>query len=238
MTPEDICLVFRFSNEESIVDRFIQNNMKFCRCFVALDDRSDSSSLFQSLLHHPKCASIARKHQIMSYQENADRSYLYNMAVATGVKYILSLDVDEILERNFLEEMLKIESAVQLVTFAAYFMYPDDNHYITEGVYQPRRGYYLFSANPNLCFSMGSLGLHIARFPACGINQTYDRLPFFDNVYNASSKIYHYNMSDEARRRRRFELYTKLDPNNAAQGMGYRHIITEHTYAPIKANIE
>ena len=106
MKTSDICLVFRFRDEDDNIDRYIRNNFEFCDCFVALDDRSTNTEVYDKLFRHPKCASIVRKNVPYSDMWGSnDQEVLLSLCKSIGKAYILSMDIDEILDMRFHDEL-------------------------------------------------------------------------------------------------------------------------------------
>ena len=240
MSPEEICLVFRFKDESlKDFDRFIDNNFRYCSCFVALDDRSAACDNLEKVSRHPKCATLIRKnHQFTEMYGNCDREMLYAAAKTTGKKWVLALDIDEILDRRFAAELESLSDKKPCIWFPFYYMYPDESHYIVEGIYSGRFFPCLFRMNEDMCHATLPEGrIHASRVPDYSLRRGRMDKKWYHSAVRAASPIYHFSMCSEEQRRRRFDFYTRYDPGNKVQKEGYGHILAEHQNASILPDI-
>ena len=233
MKPENICLAFRFRNEdERSIRRYVENNFKYCDCFVAIDDRSDSCPV--RLDNHPKCAAYVRKNSQTDMFDNLDKEVLYSLAKSTNKTHILVLDIDEIMDMSFEQEIETIPEDVDCVRFNYYTMYPDEFHFITDYPYAfPRRSQCLAKFLDFAYFDNDvSHRLHCGRIPKYIRDGKHKY-----GSYVASSPLYHFSMCSAEKRKARHDFYMKYDGNGKIQRDGYDHIIKEHSYQEISPNI-
>jgi len=231
MRPDDICMVVRFRNEEENYERFMRNNMELCSCFVGLDDRSDDLSMYYELSRHPKCAAIIRKMPGWTDMwDNHDKEAMYAICKTIGKPYILSIDLDEIIDVGVREEMLEWND-VDCVLFQYYFMYPDPTHRITSGVYADRWFPCLFRYNPEVFHStLPKHRLHPDRVP-CHSLLTAKRSEWYESkLIRAKSPVYHFSMDSAEKRARRYAFYQKYDGYRIYQSIGYDHLIAEYEF--------
>jgi hypothetical protein len=236
MTPDDVVLTFRFKDEDDNINRYIANNLDFCDCFVALDDRSESNNVYRRLMKHSKCAGIVRKNKPWTdMHDNLDKQTLYSLALTTGKPWMLILDLDELMDQRWHDEMEKVDPETKLICFPYAYLFPDETHCISKdssnGVYGVRKSFFpcAFKITPDLCYpQVIDARLHVGRLPKKGVNQKIlDAVDeYFNPKMDAWSLVYHYSMVTEELRKERFEFYEKYDPNRDYQE-SYDHILRE-----------
>ncbi len=240
MKTDDICLLFRYSNEDENIDRFINNNLNFCSCFIALDDRSASDDVYFRLFNHPKCAAIIKKkHGFTDMYDNLDKEALHAIAISTKKPWTLILDIDEILDANFQHEMLTIPSMYKSVEFSFAYMYPDTTHCINEGIYKYGTRWFkcLFKTQEFLHYPIHkSARLHLKRYPDQSSGEITVQSTF-SPVYRAEYPVYHFSMDTPEKRQQRFDFYLTYDPSNEFQTLGYDHILQTFNYEEMIPNI-
>lgn len=222
MNISDIVLIFRFRNSNDLIDRFMHYNMQYCDCFVAIDDRSTDTHCYDKLKGHPKCAYIAQKTSKCNFSEVCDRESLHSMALTTRKQFSLYLDLDEILDESFIDELGSIPEN-DYYTADMITLYPDEHHYITQGIYVNHKTT-IISRMTDGHYNLSDIDrLHTSRFPT---KTGYD-------TYHLSSKIYHFSLCSSSRIMERYEFYKLHDPHSIYQKKGYDHFLRKYKYSTL-----
>lgn len=230
MKISDIVLAFRFQNAERLFERFSHYNLQYCDCFVALDDRSGSDSLFENIRRHPKCASAVRKESSSLFAEVCDQEVMHALARATGRRFMMYLDLDEVLNPSFLQEVDSIPDVYDVYSSPYLTLYPDEFNYITAGIYGNRRRY-IMSRTCDGHFDLSDIGmLHGPHFP---LERNRSASKFY-----ITSPLYHLSLSSPEVVEKRLAFYRERDPECRYQKVGYSHFQAEHPYAPLEFRFE
>lgn len=190
---------------------------------VALDDGSTDGSA-EHLAAHPavlEVLSIDPSRPSWADVENHRR--LVAAALQHGAEWIVSVDADERLERDFrarAERVIRRGARLGLDGYAVRFreLWDDDRHWRADGVWGAKTQARLFAARPDHAFDLRPF--HGTKAPLQAAR--WGRVPVADLT------IYHLGMvvpTDRAARRARYE---RLDPQAAAQpGLGYAYLTDE-----------
>lgn len=210
-------------NEQAFVPGMLRNVGPQVDGIVALDDGS-SDGTDRLLEQSPYVVELLRNPpDRAAYDEPAGHRRLVAAALRHGADWILSVDADERLERDFrmrAERVIRRGGAVGLAAFAVHLreLWDSPDHYRVDGVWGGKRVPRLFRAMPDHRFDERSL--HGAKAPLQG--KVFGVFPLADLV------IYHLRMIRREDREARRERYQRLDPEARWQPtVGYAYLTDE-----------
>lgn len=149
----------------------------------------------------------------MFSQEVPRRLALLEAARNAGAEWALAVDPDERFERSLAAQMpsLLAHPEANAHTFAVREMY-GPLHYRVDGLWGAKRHARLVSLKEGFITPPGDLHLSWSAFLAA------------PRLNNAPINLYHLKMIAPQRRRARAALYNHLDPDRAAQPIGYDYL--------------
>lgn len=187
---------------------------------VALDDGS-SDGTDRLLEESPYVIEVLRNPPSRaSWDEPAGHRQLVATALRLQADWIISVDADERLERDFrsrVERVIRRGSRLGLSAFVVYFreLWDSPDHYRTDGIWGKKRAARLFRARPDHQFDERLL--HGAKAPLQG--RVLGMFPLADLI------IYHLRMMRREDREARCNRYLQLDPDARWQpGIGYAYL--------------
>ena len=179
-----------------------------------------------------------------SVNEVRDKNLLwYYVKSSIECQYVLCLDGDEVLSNRSVREFDKAWNALRTqerISLPFVFLWGSEDSMRVDGVYASiwhARMFALAGTSPDELygshFDTGiSGGFHCGSIPG-GL-----RDPAATFCVAVDLPIVHYGYIDDSIRKRKFEFYNKIDPNNMGEG-GYRHIIGESNHrAPGPVRLE
>ncbi len=210
-------------NEREHVPGMLRNVGPQVDGIVALDDGS-SDGTDRLLEQSPYVVELLRNPpDRASYDEPAGHRRLVAAALRHGADWIVSVDADERLERDFrmrAERVIRRGSAFGLSAFAVRLreLWDAPDHYRVDGIWGGKRVPRLFRAMPDHRFD--ERPLHGAKAPIQG--KVFGVFPLADLV------IYHLRMIRREDREARRERYQRLDPEARWQPtVGYAYLTDE-----------
>jgi len=210
-------------NEREHVPGMLRNVGPQVDGIVALDDGS-SDGTDRLLEQSPYVVELLRNPpDRASYDEPAGHRRLVAAALLHGADWIVSVDADERLERDFrmrAERVIRRGSAFGLSAFAVRLreLWDAPDHYRVDGIWGGKRVPRLFRAMPDHRFD--ERPLHGAKAPIQG--KVFGVFPLADLV------IYHLRMIRREDREARRERYQRLDPEARWQPtVGYAYLTDE-----------
>ena len=214
--------VCRARNAEDYLPEFLTRASVFSdEIIVLLDRTTDNSSKIISAF--PKVTSIF--FQEKEFDEYRDRSTLLRLATEHKADWILSLDVDEIIEDSFtydyahqLMNPLNPEILCYDLSFRTFFN--GNSHFRSDGVFGQLHGVRFWRVLPDQKIrSLGHSGLHCTHGPMIPT--------FYTRFLRTRIKHYGYNTPDKCKTK--YDWYTALDPKPLPKSTGpegYRHLIS------------
>ena len=225
MNLPKIVAMYRVKNEEKWIEKSIKSVLDVCSVIVVLDDGSTDNTL-------EICKSfdkvIETKHQSdIPLDESRDRNIILKMALKQNPDYIFTIDGDEVLPLKmsdvFLEELTILHPEIDVFEFQILYMWDKPEQFRYDGIYSrtwQQRLVRLKNQPKNLIFKNTPYpgNLHCGGIPNNSIGQ--------ENTVSSKVKILHYGNYDQKIREKKFDFYTKVDPNNKMTD-GYQHITSE-----------
>ena len=224
--PPRIIATYRLKNSEKWIRRSIESILDICDEIVIVDASEDKT--LEICQTFDKVTDIF--HDVnLPFDETRDKNMLWKMAKKRNPDYILNLDGDEILMPNaqqiLFEELQIFYPEDSVFQFQFLEMWDEPNQYRIDGffdnVWRPKL--IKMQNQPN--------------------DLKYDEMPFPGNAHcpgipqkstgmekpvRSNVKILHYGNFYESDRKRHFEFYNQLDPNNTVFD-GYKHLVSANT---------
>lgn len=211
MSTDNIVAMFRIKNEERWIEKTLQAISDICSKIVILDNGSTDNTL-KICKTFDKVVDIHQ--QNLPFNEARDNNTLWEMALKQKPDFILNMAGDEILQPNardiLFEELNVLYPDATIFEFQFLYMWDRPNQYRYDGIYSNtwQKTIIRMSGQPkNLSFhgTPYSGNGHCSRLPNDSIG--------WDKSVRSRIKILHYGYYDEALRLKKYEFYTRLDPN-------------------------
>jgi len=189
---------------------------------VALDDGSSDGSA-EFLEAHPAVLGVLRVPSTRPrWDEPANWRRLVEAAREHRPEWIVAIDADERLERDFRRRAARVIRRGRLLGFEAYAvrlreLWGDRDHYRCDGLWAKKRPPRLFRARHDHAFD--ARPVHPVRVPLQ--SQRLGGWPVAD------LEIYHLRMIEVADREARQRRYLELDPDRRWQKVGYDYLVDE-----------
>lgn len=218
-----IVAMYMVKNEERFIKYSLDSIRDICSDIVIVDDGStdDTRRICESF------DNVELYHQEnIPFDEPRDRNRLLKMALMKKPEYILYMDGDELLlpfsSDILLEDLNVLYPTHDIFEIQSLEIWDKPNHYRSDGLcgntWRPRI-MKLKNQPEDLCFSKTPYpqSLHTPGLPQNGIG--------FEKPARSRIKIIHYGNFDSKLRRKKFERYNEIDPNNISFD-GYKHLIS------------
>ena len=224
MNDQKITGIYRVKNEARFIEQSIKSVVDLCSEIIVLDDNSTDNTV-EICSGFDKVTDIIKQKEL-SLDETRDRNYLFEKARKLDPDFILSVDGDEIFmpdaSEMLFEELFTIHPASDVFEFQFLTLWDNVNTIRTDGIF----GYYwqkrllrmknqplslLFVENDN------PGNIHCGTIPPSSVG--------FYNQAKSSVKIFHLASLDDEVRQRKYEYYTKTDPDSVLTG-SYNHMIS------------
>lgn len=210
-----------FRNERHYLADFFANVAPHVDGIIALDDgSSDGSGLIAAA--HPAVLEVMRipPREPHQWDELRNRRLLVEAASRHGAEWVLALDADERLERDFRNRMEAVIACAGPDGPMAYDivireLWDAPNQYRVDGVWGRKRSARLFRLRPDHDFGSRALHGHWAPENSRGPDGAF---------VLADLVVYHLRMIDAADRERRMRRYMALDPDRQWQAIGYEYL--------------
>ena len=224
MNKPKITAIYRVKNEARFIEQSIKSITDFCSEIIVLDDNSTDKTA-------EICSSFDKVSDIIKprgtdLDEVRDRNYLFKTARKNNPDFILSIDGDEIFMPNsselLFEEISTIYSNSYIFDFQFLTLWDNVNTIRTDGIFgnywqkrllrmknQPDSLLLVENDNPG--------NLHCGSIPPDSKG--------FGSPAKSSVKIFHLASLDEEVRKRKYDYYTKTDPDSVLTG-AYKHMIS------------
>jgi len=224
MNRPKIIAIYRVKNEARFIEHSIKSITDFCSEIIVLDDNSTDKTA-------EICSSFDKVSDVIKpkgtdLDEVRDRNHLFETARKNNPDFILSIDGDEIFMPNssevLFEEISTIYSNSDVFDFQFLTLWDSVNTIRTDGIFgnywqkrllrmknQPDSLLLIENDNPG--------NLHCGSIPPDSKG--------FGSPAKSSVKIFHLASLDEEVRKRKYDYYTKTDPDSVLTG-AYKHMIS------------
>ena len=222
-TPK-IVGIYRVKNESRFIEQSLKSVMDICSEIIILDDNSTDNTV-EICSGFDKVTNVTKQKDLI-LDETRDRNYLFENARKLDPDFILSVDGDEIFMPNAFDILFEETSTIypnsDVFDFQFLTLWDNVNTIRTDGIF----GYYwqkrllrmknqplslLFVENDN------PGNIHCGSIPPSSVG--------FDRTAKSSVKIFHLASLDDEVRQRKYEYYTKTDPDSVLTG-AYKHMIS------------
>ena len=224
MSKPKIVAIYRVKNEARFIEQSIKSVVDLCSEIIVLDDNSIDNTT-EICSGFDKVTDIIKQKEL-SLDETRDRNYLFEKARKLDPDFILSVDGDEIFMPNAFDILFEETSTIypnsDVFDFQFLTLWDNVNTIRTDGIF----GYYwqkrllrmrnqplslLFVENDN------PGNIHCGSIPTSSVG--------FAKPAKSSVKIFHLASLDDEVRKRKYDYYTKTDPNSVLTG-AYKHMIS------------
>ena len=224
MNDQKITCIYRVKNESRFIEQSLKSVMDICSEIIILDDNSTDNTV-EICSSFDKVTNVTKQKDLI-LDETRDRNYLFENARKLDPDFILAVDGDEIFMANaseiLFEELSIIHPDSDVFEFQFLTLWDSVHTIRTDGIF----GYYwqkrllrmknqplslLFVENDN------PGNIHCGSIPPSSVG--------FDNSAKSSVKIFHLASLDDEVRKRKYEYYTKTDPDSVLTG-AYKHMIS------------
>jgi len=234
-TGASVLAVLRVRNEARYIARVIESVLPLCERVLVLDDHSDDDTV-------AICRSFGSRVEVLpspfrGLDEARDKNYLLRRAIELDPAWVLWIDGDEVLERSGparLREAIEDDDETAAFTLKVAYVWNEEDDVRVDGIFGTMRRASLFRLRGqqvrNLRFVMyRPPNLHCGNVPH-GLDG-----PFID----LDVRLKHYGYVSDGQRTRKYDWYTRIDPDNAREDL-YRHLIGTPgaIYAPGPAVLE
>ena len=222
-----IIAMYRIKNESRWIKQSLESISEICKEIIILDDGSTDDTV-KICENFPQVVDI-HSQKDLPFDETRDKNILLKMALSRDPDFILTLDGDEMImpnsKQHLFYELNVLYPNVNLFELKELYVWDKPNQYRCDGVFNNTWSKKLFRLKDqpeNLQFGGTDFpgNAHCAAVPnnLVGINQSV----------RSKVKILHYGYYDEKLRRKKYDFYSELDPNNVDFD-GYKHIFSGHS---------
>jgi len=216
--------VYWIKNESRFIEKSLKSVMDICSEIIVMDNNSTDDTV-EICSGFDKVTEIIKRKDL-PLDEVRDKNILYEHARKSDPDFILAVDGDEIFMPNaseiLFEELSTVYPDSDVFEFQFLTLWDDVNTIRTDGIF----GYYwqkrllrmknqplslLFVENDN------PGNIHCGSIPPSSVG--------FDTPAKSSVKIFHLASLDDEVRKRKYDYYTKTDPDSVLTG-AYKHMIS------------
>lgn len=214
-----ITLLIQFRNEAENLPGFLANVCPKVNRIIALDDGSSDASA--SIVSSIENISLMSKPAVIPHHWNEpdNKRLLINEALLENPHWVLVLDADERLERDFRDRAnLAIHLAMryQFTSIALRLaeLWNQPTQFRADGIWGKKRRVRLFLLQQD--YQLQAADFHAGWNCASQNN--------FEHIVPADIYIYHLGMLTQTQRERRKQKYKQLDPDDDWQSIGYDYL--------------
>ena len=216
--------VYWIKNEARFIEKSLKSVMDICSEIIVMDNNSTDDTV-EICSGFDKVTEIIKRKDL-PLDEVRDKNILYEHTRKSDPDFILAVDGDEIFMPNaseiLFEELTTIHPDSDVFEFQFLTLWDNVNTIRTDGIF----GYYwqkrllrmknqplslLFVENDN------PGNIHCGSIPPSSLG--------FDDPAKSNVKIFHLASLDDEVRKRKYDFYTKTDPDNVLTG-AYKHMIS------------
>lgn len=213
-------LFVQFHNEIERMPDFFSNILPHVDGIIGVNDGSTDGSA-EYFAAQPKVLQVVHRpiRHPHIWDEPANRRALIQASHQYHPEWILALDMDERLEKNFrqkVEQSIRVANILgkSVISFRLLELWDSEHAYRIDGIWGKKRRNRLFRWIPN--HQVREVALHGSWL---SVAHHLKRKPFRSNL-----RIYHLGTLTEALRIKRIEKYHRIDPNNQYQPIGYDYL--------------
>ena len=224
MPKNKIIAMYRVKNEARFIEQSLKSVVDICSEIVILDDNSTDETV-EICSGFDKVTNILKQKEL-PLDETRDRNYLFETTQKLDPDFILSIDGDEVFMPNayeiLLEELSIIHPNSGVFDFQFLTLWNNVSTIRTDGIFgnywqkrllrmrnQPLSLLFVENDNPG--------NIHCGSIPTSSVG--------FAKPAKSSVKIFHLASLDDEVRKRKYDYYTKTDPNSVLTG-AYKHMIS------------
>lgn len=203
--------MYRLKNEERWIQKSIESIYDICSEIVVLDDGSTDRTV-EICSGFDKVVDIYHQENL-PLDETRDRNRLLQMALKRKPDFLLTFDGDEVFmpkpHEILFEELNILYPKADVFEFQFFTLWDAPNQIRYDGIfgnYWQRRLHNMKDQPDNLFYRNSPYqgNLH------CSALNNFKE----DNVVRSNVKIFHLASFSEELRQKKYEFYTKIDPNN------------------------
>ena len=224
MPKNKIIAMYRVKNEARFIEQSLKSVIDICSEIVILDDNSTDETA-EICSGFDKVTNILKQKEL-PLDETRDRNYLFETTQKLDPDFILSIDGDEVFMPNayeiLLEELSTIHPNSGVFDFQFLTLWNNVSTIRTDGIFgnywqkrllrmrnQPLSLLFVENDNPG--------NIHCGSIPTSSVG--------FAKPAKSSVKIFHLASLDDEVRKRKYDYYTKTDPDSVLTG-AYKHMIS------------
>ena len=224
MSENKIVATYRVKNEARFIEQSLKSVIDICSEIVILDDNSTDETV-EICSSFDKVTDIIKQKEL-PLDETRDRNRLFETARKLDSDFILSVDGDEVFmpgaSEILFEELSTTHTNSNVFEFQFLTLWDNLNTIRVDGIF----GYYwqkrllrMKSQLASLLFSENDNpgNLHCGSIPPTSMG--------FNTTAKSNVKIFHLASLDDEVRKRKYEYYTKTDPDSVLTG-AYKHMIS------------
>jgi glycosyltransferase involved in cell wall biosynthesis len=209
--------MLRVKNESRWLREVLASIQPLTRDIVIFDDHSTDET--PEIARAMGAAVMASPFEPGVINEARDKDVLLAAVRLHNPDFVLAIDGDEVLEAGAAAKILPcLKTATQIYGLTVVYLWGDRQHYRTDGVYgrMVRTSIFAPAAFPAAKYRQTEYGcnFHTGQVPLAAYRQG-ETIP---------CDLLHLGYMDRADRLRKYEFYTRMDPNNATEDR-YRHVV-------------
>lgn len=228
--PKKLVAVYRIANCEQYVGKSLEQTSKFADEIICLFARSKDKTK-EIALSFPKVAQWEEWNEDEHpFDEQAERNWLLQAAIARGADWVISIDGDEIYEEKFAENVRSYMNPANPQVMAYWCNWRtiwdtiDGKEYFrVDGIFGGFQNYRFFRVLPGMVIKENSN----LRNHHCG------SAPFVpkENLKWLNCRVKHLGYDSEEQRQRKYAFYRAADPRPVVADVGnadYHHLIDKN----------
>lgn len=215
-----IILIVQFHNEIERMPGFFTNVLPHVDGIIGLNDGSSDGSP-EYFAAQPKVLTVINRpiRNPHTWDEPSNRRALIAASHQYRPDWLLALDMDERVEKNFRQKVYRCTRLADLIgtpkiSFDLLELWDSVDAYRVDGIWGKKRRTRLFRWTPD--HQIAEVAFH---GPWTSVFHHFKR-----KSYQSGVRIYHLGTLTEADRIKRIEKYKRLDPNNRYQSIGYDYL--------------
>lgn len=226
--PKKLIAVYRIANCQDYIAKSLEQTSKFADEIICLFARSQDKTK-EIALSFPKVVMHEEWfEEDHPFDEQAERNWLLQAAMARGADWVISIDGDEIYEDKFVENVRGYMNPANPQTMAYWCNWrtiwhrQDDGQesFRMDGIFGGFQNYRFFRVLPGMEIKENSN----LRNHHCG---SAPKVPM-ENLKWLNIRVRHLGYDSEEQRQRKYAFYRKADPRPVASDVGnedYHHLI-------------
>ena len=224
MPKNKIIAMYRVKNEARFIEQSLKSVIDICSEIVILDDNSTDETV-EICSGFDKVTNILKQEEL-PLDETRDRNYLFETTQKLDPDFILSIDGDEVFMPNAYEMLFEEISIIHpnsgVFDFQFLTLWDNVSTIRTDGIfgnYWQKRLLRMKNQPLSLLFAGNDNpgNIHCGAIPPSSVG--------FTNPAKSGVKVFHLASLDDEMRKRKYDYYTKTDPDSVLTG-GYKHMVS------------